>query len=86
MNTLNEDILKLLVCPDTKLALSYASDELVGQLNLLVDSQSLKFVSGQPVQEHLSALLVRSDDALGYGVFEDIPNLLANEGISLDKT
>lgn len=85
MKKLSDDILKLLVCPKTKLPLRYASEKLLIRINRLVDANSLKFIDGSDVNDTLSGLLIRSDDVMGYGIFEDIPNLLANEGISLNK-
>jgi uncharacterized protein YbaR (Trm112 family) len=85
MAQLSDDILKLLVCPKTKLHLEYASMELIQSLNTAIAQGSLNFINGTPVTEPLIGLLIRSDKNLGYGVFDDIPNLLADEGISLEK-
>ena len=85
MSQLSDDILKLLVCPPPKLKLEYASMELVHRLNTAVAQGNLTFINGTTVTEPMTDLLVRSDKILGYGVFDEIPNLLAEEGISLDK-
>lgn len=85
MSQLSDDILKLLVCPKTKLNLEYASSEMVERLNAAIAKGDLNFINGTPVTEPLTGILVRSDEGIGYGVFEHIPNLLADEGISLEK-
>ena len=85
MKKLNEDILELLVCPKTKLPLRYASQKQVMQTNRLAENNSLSFVNGLAVNDTLTGLLIRSDDAIAYGIFDDIPNLLAQEGIPLNK-
>lgn len=85
MSQLSDEILKLLVCPKTKLNLEYASVEFVHSVNAAIAKGNLNFVNGSPVIEPLTDLLVRSDENIGYGVFDEIPNLLADEGISLKK-
>ena len=85
MKKLSKDILELLVCPKTKLPLRYASQQRLRQTNRLVKNNALSFVNGSAVKGNLTGLLIRSDDAIAYGIFEDIPNLLAHEGIALNK-
>ena len=85
MKKLSEDILDLVVCPETKLPLRYASPQRVMQTNQLISNNKLSFVNGSAVTDNLTGMLIRSDDAIAYGIFEDIPNLLAHEGICLNK-
>ena len=82
---LNNDLLDLLVCPETKQDLSLANESSVEHLNEKIDARELRFVNDSLIEENLDGLLVRSDGLIGYGIFENIPNLLIAEGISLAK-
>ena len=82
---LNNDLLDLLVCPETKQDLSLANESTVDHLNQKIDARELRFVNDSLIEENLDGLLVRSDGLIGSGIFEKIPNLLIAEGISLTK-
>ncbi|MGB0646176.1 MAG: hypothetical protein ACPGQS_03315 [Bradymonadia bacterium] len=82
---LADDILGLLVCPQSKQPLRYGSKKLLTKLNKRIKSGSLTFLSGATINEPLNDILVRDDGNIAYGVFDEIPNLLADEGIEIQK-
>ncbi|MSP72397.1 MAG: hypothetical protein EXR76_09510 [Myxococcales bacterium] len=79
-------LLDFVVCPETREKLSVGNAELLAQLNAAFDAGTLKNRTGQPVRARLEALLVRADQKFGYPVWDDIPNLLIDEGIPLETT
>lgn len=82
---LADDILELLVCPQNKQPLRYGSRSLLTKLNKRVQAGSLTFLSGARINDKMDAILVRADGNLAYGVFDEIPNLLSDEGIEIKK-
>jgi uncharacterized protein YbaR (Trm112 family) len=79
------DLLKLLVCPETRSPLSAASDELIARLNAAIARGQVKNRAERPVQKPLSGGLVRDDQALLYPIVDEIPLLLADEAIPLGQ-
>lgn len=81
----DDSLLEILVCPETKERVTLADDETLGKLNDLVKRGRLKNRSGDPVKERMEAALVRDDGRFAYPVRDDIPVMLVDEGIPLDQ-
>ena len=75
--------LPLLRCPISGQELSLAEATLVDALNVRIAASELIDRSGRAVTQPLDGGLVRTDGELLFGVFDDIPNLLAEEAIPL---
>jgi uncharacterized protein YbaR (Trm112 family) len=82
---LDNDLLELMVCPDSREKLSLADASLVAQLNARVEKGELTNRAGDPVEQKLDAALVRDDGEFAYSVIDDIPNLIVDEGIPLQQ-
>ncbi len=82
---LDDDLLELMVCPDSREKLSLAEESLVAKLNARVEKGDLKNRGGDTVERKLDAALVREDGEIAYSVIDDIPNLIVDEGIPLDQ-
>ena len=80
---INEDLLKLLVCPENRTRLSLAEHGLLARLNDAIGQRRLKNVAGQTLEHTLGGALVREDQAVAYPVIDEIPMLLVDEGIPL---
>lgn len=80
---LNEELLNIVVCPETKQKLSIADQSLVDELNKKIESGSLKNRSGNKISEKIDGGLVREDGKYLYPIREEIPILLVEEGIEL---
>lgn len=76
-------LLDILVCPETKQPLRLADPALVQAANSLIGSGSLRNRSGQVITELISAILVRDDGLVAYAVRDDIPIMLIEESIAL---
>ncbi len=82
---LDDDLLELMVCPDSREKLALADDALVAKANARVEAGTLKNKNGDVVEQKLDGGLLRADGKVLYAVVEDIPNLMVDEGIPLDQ-
>ncbi len=82
---LDDTLLELLVCPETREKLTLADAGLVAKLNAAITAGRLKNKRGVVVKGALDGGLVRLDGQVVYAIQEDIPNLLVDDGIPLDQ-
>ena len=75
-------LLDILCCPISKLPLRMLNKTQIDALNQAMANQSLKMVSGVPVQHALKSGLISSDSKTVYRIEDDIPVLLADEAIT----
>ena len=80
---IDPDFLASLICPDTREPLSQADAGLVDKVNQAI-AGGLKNAGGAAVEKPLDGGLLRADGKLLYPIWNDIPNLLIDEGIPLD--
>ena len=78
-----EKFLKLLVCPESRTALTSADGALVNKLNGAVARRELKNKAGRVLESPLDGLLIRADGSIGYPIVDKIPMLLIDEAIEL---
>ena len=82
---IDEELLKVIACPETKQDLVLAEPELVEKINNLIEKRELLNRSGQQVAEKIDGGLIQKDDRnYLYPIRDDIPILLIDESISLD--
>jgi uncharacterized protein len=81
----DQSLLEILVCPETKQPLHVADTGLIERLNVSIGSGSLTTRGGQIVAEPLVEGLVREDGAVLYPVRDDIPIMLIDEAILLSE-
>jgi len=79
------ELLEILVCPETKEPVRPADDELVQRINRAVESGSLVNRGGESVKEPIDGGLVREDGKILYPIRDDIPVMLIDEAIELDR-
>ena len=80
----NPELLKILVCPETKMPLQEASTEIIDALNAEIVTGTLKNRAGEIVSDPIQEGLVREDGAVLYIVRDDIPVMLIEEAILLE--
>lgn len=82
---IDAELLKLLVCPETRTPLSMAEPELLDRLNRAIAAKDVRNRAGQEVAQPLESGLVREDRAVLYPIVDDIPALLVDEAIELSQ-
>ncbi len=80
---ISQELLEIIVCPETHQALKLADEELLNRLNADIKAGKIKNVDGELVSEPLEAGLRREDGKRIYPIRDGIPVLLIGEGIDL---
>lgn len=79
----DQELLDILVCPETRQPVRVADEALLSRLNAAIARGTVRNQGGQPVTEAVPAALVRQDGRLLYPVRDEIPIMLIDEGIPL---
>ncbi len=79
----NQDLLTILRCPETRQELRLAEGPLISRLNASIAAGSATNRAGQTVTEALDNGLVRSDGKFLYPIRKDLPVMLIEEAIPL---
>ena len=81
---INQQLLDILACPETKEPVVLADDVLIARLNAAIEAGTLKNRIGENITEKIDGGLVRQDQKYLYPVRDDIPIMLIDEGIPLE--
>ncbi len=81
---LDPDFLAALICPDSREPLAEADAGLVDKVNRAI-ADGLKNKGGEAVEKPLDGGLLRADGKVLYPIWNEIPNLLVDEGIAVDE-
>lgn len=79
------ELLELLVCPDTKAPVRLMEPDELAEVNRAIAEHRITTRGGDDVREPLEAALVREDGAVLYPVRDDIPVMLIDQAIPLDR-
>ncbi|HIF99601.1 MAG TPA: hypothetical protein EYQ54_21680 [Myxococcales bacterium] len=79
----SEELLEILVCPETRQPVAVAEAELIARLNGEVESGSLRNRGGDAVSAAIQEGLIREDGKILYPVEDGIPVMLIEESIEL---
>ncbi len=82
--TINEDLISILICPDTKQPVKMADSELIETVNQKIAAGEQKNVSGKSVTEKIDGGLLRQDGKVLYPIRDEIPIMLVGEGLQID--
>ncbi len=79
----SQELLEILVCPETKQRVSPAADEIIQQVNTRIEAGDLRNRGGDAVGKAISEGLLREDGKILYIVDDGIPVMLVEESIEL---
>ena len=82
---IDQNLLEMLVCPETKQQLRVAEGGLLEKLNDSISAGSLMNRGGETVTVQMSEALIREDGDVLYPVRDDIPIMLIDESIPLPQ-
>lgn len=80
------ELLKILVCPENKTPVALADDAIISALNGAIEQGTLKNRAGEKVEVKIDGGLIREDKAYLYPIRDDIPIMLIDEAIPLEKS
>jgi uncharacterized protein YbaR (Trm112 family) len=80
----DQELLDLLVCPETRQPVRVAEPALLERLNAAITAGGIATRGGRPITEPVTEGLVREDGLLLYPVRDDIPIMLIDEALSLE--
>jgi len=82
---IRQELLNIIVCPETKQDLVIAENGIVEKINILIENGELQNRSKQKVTEKIDGGLIQKDDRKYlYPIRDEIPILLINESIALE--
>lgn len=82
---LSQELLRILVCPETKQPVKLLDQQTVARLNETIGRRALTNRGGQIVEATIDGALVRADGQVAYPVRSDIPVMLIEESFELPK-
>jgi uncharacterized protein YbaR (Trm112 family) len=82
---IQNDLLEILCDPVTKTPLQLLNTAQLGALNTAVGAKKVKNVEGNVVEEPLQEGLITTDGKTIYRIDNDIPIMLAEQGIAADQ-
>ena len=80
---MNQDLIKILCCPETKQKVEFADKEIIREINKKISAKQLRNREGVLLTNRIDDGLVREDKKYLYPIKSDIPIMLINEAIEL---
>jgi uncharacterized protein YbaR (Trm112 family) len=80
---IDQSLLDILVCPETRQPLRVADAALLERVNVSIEGGSVHDKAGRRIEVGLDEALVRKDGAVLFPVRDDIPIMLIDESIPL---
>jgi uncharacterized protein YbaR (Trm112 family) len=81
--SVSEELLEILVCPETKQPIALASEEVLSKLAQDIEAGKVRNRGGEKLTKPISEGLVREDGRVLYPVDDGIPVMLIEESIEL---
>ena len=80
---IDQELLDILACPETKEDVSLADQSLIDSINEKIKTGGLKNRGGEEISESIDGGLVRADGKYMYPIRDEIPIMLIDEAIPL---
>ena len=81
----DSQLLEILGCPETKQPVRLADEDLLARLNAAIAEGSVATRGGEGVSDAVEEGLVREDNTFLYPVRDDIPIMLIDSAIPIDR-
>jgi len=82
---ISDDFLRILRCPATQQPLKIADEGLVARANARIAAAEAVNRLGETIQRTLDGGLVNESETLLYAIYDEIPCLLVDEAMELDR-
>jgi uncharacterized protein len=82
---IQQQLLDILACPETKEPVTLADTDLIVKLNAAIHAGTLRNREGVTITEAIDGGLIRADRKYVYPIRNDIPIMLIDEGLPLDQ-
>jgi len=83
MSSVSQELLDILVCPETRKPVALADGQTIASLNEKIRAGKLRNRGGLKVEKELTEGLLREDGKVLYPVDDGIPIMLIDESIEL---
>ena len=80
---IDNDLVELLVCPETRQPVQLAPSETLERINSEIDAGRLRNRGGEKVEKHVEEGLLREDGRILYVIDDSIPIMLIDQSIEL---
>ena len=80
---INQELIDILVCPESRQSLTLAGPEEVASINQKIAKRELVNRAGAVVTQKIEGALVREDRQFFYPIRDEIPIMLIDEAIGL---
>jgi uncharacterized protein len=81
---INKELLKIIVCPVNHQPLQIVDQKLLDKVNQAIGAGQVNDRAGRPLTAPIQEGLIRQDGQIIYPIRDNIPVLLADEGIPVD--
>lgn len=82
---IDNELLGILVCPESQQTVELASAQMLEQLNSEIDAERLRNRGGDVVEKHIEEGLLREDGEVLYIIEDSIPIMLIDQSIKLGQ-
>jgi uncharacterized protein YbaR (Trm112 family) len=80
---IDNELLDILVCPETQQPVTLASEDVIGPLNAEIEAGRLRNRGGKVVEDQIAEGLLREDGRILYIIDDSIPIMLIDQSIEL---
>jgi len=82
---IDNELLEILVCPESQQTVELAPAQMLEQLNSEIDAERLRNRGGDVVEKHIEEGLLREDGEVLYIIEDSIPIMLIDQSIKLGQ-